>query len=194
MTGIVAAMAISPDGRRLAFVGNWQNQHTLWVRALDNDSAQMLAGTAGVSDAAGPFWSPDSRFIGFFADGKLKKIDVSGGPAQILCNAAGARGATWNRNGVIVFALANNLPLYRVSAGGGEPVEVTVLDQTKRETSHRWPCFLPDGQHFLFFARSTLGQSGEVFVGSLNSKESKHLFAATSSVVHRARALIVHAK
>ena len=73
MTGIVAAMAISPDGRRLAFVGNWQNQHTLWVRALDNDSAQMLAGTAGVSDAAGPFWSPDSRFIGFFADGKLKK-------------------------------------------------------------------------------------------------------------------------
>src|SRR6185503_7401230 len=98
----------------------------------------------GTEDAVYPFWSADSRWLGFFAGGKLKKIQVSGGPAIVLCDAPGGRGGAWNANNVIVFAPAAATPLMRVSAAGGEPAPATAL--AKDENSHRWPYFLPDGE------------------------------------------------
>ncbi|MGI9069039.1 MAG: protein kinase domain-containing protein [Pyrinomonadaceae bacterium] len=184
---IVPAMALSPDGRDLAFVAYSEGQSVLWVRSLDSLSAQALPGTEGASAASSLFWSPDSRFIGFFAGGKLKKIDASGGPPQTLCDAAaGSRGGTWNRDGVIVFALSSSGPLYRVSATGGEPVPVTALDQSRFETAHRWPYFLPDGRHFLYFARGSQAESGGIFVGSLDSKDTKRLLPTTLNAAYAA--------
>ena len=142
-----SGFAISPDGLRLAYVArSAEGQSVLWVRPLDSLQAQPLAGTA---DAGFPFWSPDSRSIGFFAEGKLKKIEASGGPALTLCDAATARGGSWNQDGVILFAPGVTLPLFRVSSAGGTAIPVTRLDQSKGVTSHRWPFFLPDGKHFL---------------------------------------------
>jgi serine/threonine protein kinase len=174
VSGIVSAMALSPDGRRLAFVGSSEGQNRLWVRSLDSLSAQALPGTEGASNASLPFWSPDSRFIGFVAGGKLKKIDASGGPPQTLCDVNDGRGGTWNREDIVVFASRNG-PLYRVSAQGGEPTPVTTLDQSRFETSHRWPFFLPDGQHFLYFARSSQAEGGGIYVGSLATNQTKSL-------------------
>ena len=173
LSGAVPALAISPDGRRLAFLASSEGPSLVWVRDLDSLSARALPGTEGASL---PFWSPDSRFIGFFSGGKLKRIDASGGPPQALCDTvAGSRGGTWSRDGVIVFASGNSGPLFRVSAAGGEPSPVTTLDQSRFETGHRWPFFLPDGHHFLYFVRSGQAESGGVYVGSLDSKETKRL-------------------
>jgi Tol biopolymer transport system component len=133
--------ALSPDGRRIVFGARTADGATpLWVRSLDALTAQPLAGTDG---ATFPFWSPDGRFIAFFAAGKLRKIDVSGGPAVPLTDAPLGRGGSWNRDGVIVFEGAVGGPLLRVSSAGGASSPVT------RE-SGSFPWFLPDGQHFLF--------------------------------------------
>jgi eukaryotic-like serine/threonine-protein kinase len=176
-------LAISPDGRRLAFVAAGRDRHSqLWVQSIDALSAQALTGTEG---ARSPFWAPDSRLLGFFADGKLKKIDVTGGPAVTLCDAGTTDGGTvvsgsWNRNGVIVFAkFASGLS--RVSASGGTATSVTTLeDQT---TSHFLPSFLPDGQHFLYRTGRGPGAVGDVRVGSLDSGESKPLFQGGSQAM-----------
>ena len=182
LVGGVPTLALSPDGRRLAFVASFEGRDLLWVRSLDSLSAQALPGTEG--GASLPFWSPDSRFIGFFAGGKLKKIDAAGGPPQTLCDAALPRGGTWNRDGVIVFASSASSPLYRVSAAGGEPSPVTALDQSRFEISHRWPYFLPDGRHFLYFVRSSQAESGGTFVGSLDAKETKRLLPTTLNAAY----------
>src|SRR5258705_1114962 len=128
MSGIVSAMALSPDGRRLAFVGSSEGQNRLWVRSLDSHSAQALSGTEGASSAGLPFWSPDSRFIGFVAGGKLKRIDASGGPPQSLCDVGANRGGTWSRDGVIWVASCGNGPLHRFSDDGCEPTPWASLD------------------------------------------------------------------
>ncbi len=175
MTSGVSPVAVSPDGRRLAFVATFEGRDVLWVRSLDSLSAQALPGTEGALMQSHPFWSPDSRFIGFFAGGKLKKIDASGGPPQTLCDVGGPRGGTWNRDGVIVFAPVPFGPLYRVSAAGGEPTPVTALDQSDLETAHRWPYFLPDGRHFLYFVRSSRDEREGIYVGSLDAKETRRL-------------------
>jgi eukaryotic-like serine/threonine-protein kinase len=175
---LAGTIALSPDGRRLAFVASFEGQNLLWVRSLDSLSAQELPGTEGASS---PFWSPDSRFIGFFAKGKLKKADASGAPPQTLCDVPVSRGGTWNRDGVIVFAPGVPGPLYRVSAAGGEPSPMTALDQSRFETSHRWPYFLPDGRHFLYLVRSD--QAG-VYVGSLDAKETKRLLPTTLNAAY----------
>jgi eukaryotic-like serine/threonine-protein kinase len=179
LTGVVPSVVLSPDGRRLAFVASLEGRNLLWVRSLDSLSAQALPGTEGVAGAS-LFWSPDGRFIGFFAGGKLKKIDATGGPPQTLCDAEpGSRGGTWNREGVIVFAPGPLGPLYRVSAAGDEPVPVTALDQSRFEFSHRWPQFLPDGRRFLYFVRSNKAELGGIYVGSLDSKEASQLLPNT---------------
>jgi len=170
--------ALSPDGLRLAFVATDASGKTLlWVRSLDSTTAQPLPGTDEADD---PFWSPDSRSIGFFAGGKLKKIGASGGPAQTLCNSRGPRGATWNRDGVIVFVPSFNEALYQVSAAGGEPTPVTTLDKSRMETSHRWPHFLPDGHHFLYTVNGG-SESRGIYVGSLDGKEKRRLLNDVSS-------------
>jgi Tol biopolymer transport system component len=185
MAGVAPGMSLSPDGRRLAFVASFEGQDLLWVRSLDSVSAQALPGTEGASSPSPPFWSPDSRFIGFFAGGKLKKIDASGAPSQTLCDATeGNRGGTWNRDGVIVFAPGVLGPLYRVSAAGGEPIPVTALDQSRFETSHRWPYFLPDGRHFLYLVRSSQAESGGIYVGSLDAKETERLLPTTLNAAY----------
>jgi eukaryotic-like serine/threonine-protein kinase len=177
-TGASAPVAISPDGQQVAFVAaSAEGKTLLWVRSLDTLTAQEFAGTEG---ATSPFWSPDSRSLGFFAGGKLKKIDVSGGPPITLCDAPDNRGGTWNRDGVILFAPTNISALQKVSASGGAPAPATVLGQG--ELGHIRPSFLPDGRHFLY---STIapraGSGGPIYLGSLDSSERKLLLNATSA-------------
>ncbi|HVS82974.1 MAG TPA: protein kinase [Pyrinomonadaceae bacterium] len=182
--------AVSPDGVRLAFVARGASgQAMLWVRPLDALTAQPLAGTDGVSTVLGsspPFWSPDSRFIGFFAGGKLKKIDASGGPPQTICDAPNGRGGTWNREGVIVFAPNTSGPLHRVSAAGGASTAVTKLDESRRQTTHRWPYFLPDGHHFLcrIGGSSAQNENNGVYLGSLESQEQRLVLRADTSAAY----------
>ena len=177
-------LAISPDGRRLAFVAARPDRRSqLWVQSIDALSAQALTGT---EEARSPFWAPDSRFLGFFADGKLKKIDVTGGPAVTLCDAGTTDGGTlvsgaWNRDGVIVFAkLASALS--RVSASGGTATSVTTLEDPER--SQTLPSFLPDGKHFLFRTGRGPGAVSDVRVGSLDSRESRPLLQGVSQAMY----------
>ncbi len=175
---VVSPLAVSPDGRQIAIIATGADgKSQIWVRSLDTLAAQALAGTEG---AFQPFWSPDSRFIGFFADGKLKKIEVSGGPPITLCDAPDPRAGTWNRNGVIFFAPTPTSALQKVSASGGVPTPVTTLGQD--ETVHMRPFFLPDGQHFIY-RPSTGPGGGPTYVGSLDSAERKFLFNTDSSNV-----------
>jgi eukaryotic-like serine/threonine-protein kinase len=173
---------ISPDGRHLV-INVWESGVSeLWLRSLDSLNARPLAGTESAGSISS-FWSPDSRFIGFFSDGKLKKIEAAGGPPQSICDALGVGGA-WNRDGVILFSPENSTGLYRVSASGGNPVPVTLLDQSRNETSHRWPVFLPDGNHFLYLAQSSQGENTAIYVGSLDSKETKRLLNSNVSAAY----------
>ncbi len=185
--GNMGPVVISPDGRMLAFSAQGTDGiQLLYVRAVDSLTAQPLAGTAG---AAMPFWSPDSRSIGFFADGKLKRIEARGGPALTLCEVGVvARGGTWNREGVIVFAPTPSGPLHKVRDDGGQSTPITRVDTARGETSHRWPQFLPDGKHFLFFARlGALGTSNEnngTQIGSLDGSPPKFLLRTQANTAY----------
>src|SRR5262245_19551556 len=165
-------LALAPKGRRLAFIATTDDgRPRLWVRAVEAVTARPLSGTEG---AARPFWSPDGRSIGFFAGAKLKTIPADGGPVQVLADAANPRGGTWNQDGVIVFAPSFGDGLYRVSVGD-RPTAVTRLDTARRELSHRWPQFLPDGRHFLYLAlNERFGQAG-IYIGSLDSPETERV-------------------
>jgi len=187
-------LALSPDGRTLAFVATDSSGKThLWVRSLNALSARWLAGTEGASD---PFWSPDNRFIGFFADNKLKKIEAIGSPPLTIDSAPEARGGTWSKDDMILFAPLASGPLYLVPATGGTPTPVTKLDSTRKEIAHRWPYFLPDGKHFLYFAQTSAadipGEGKGIYVGSLDMKMNKHLVHASSNVAYAAGYLLFH--
>jgi Tol biopolymer transport system component len=180
--GVLSAFAVSPDGRRLAFVAHAAaGQDQLWVRSLNTFVAQPLAGTEGASY---PFWSPDSRFIGFGADGKLKKIDANGGPTMTLADAPAFRGGTWNGDGVILFADQAPGPLLRISSAGGASRPATRLDDAKTEVAHRFPWFLPDGRHFLYCALIASQTHTNLRIGSLDSMEAKPLLEAESNGVY----------
>jgi eukaryotic-like serine/threonine-protein kinase len=179
------AAALSPDGKAIAFMGLRGGVTTpiLFVRPIDSFDARPLAGTDG---AGFPFWSPDSASIGFFAQGKLKRIDLIGDHVQTLCDAPNGEGGTWGPDGTIVFAPNPTGPLSRVSASGGVPGTITALSAAERESSHRWPVFLPDGRHFLL-----VSQPGNVIrAGSLDSTESKRLLAADSRAEYAAGHLV----
>jgi Tol biopolymer transport system component len=176
--------AISPDGTRLAFVAvDRDGKSILWVRALSSAGAQQVNGTEG---ATYPFWSPDSRHIGFFAQRKLKAVDISGGMVQILCDVASGHGGAWNRDGVIVFSPSVAGPLYRVDASGGTPVPATPVPVQGSGQEHCLPSFLPDGKHFLYYVfRSVktdrLGNG--IYIGALGSMDASLLSSAIAGNV-----------
>ena len=161
-----ANVAISPDGTMVAlFTGSFDRTETeLWVRSLDSMAMRRLDGGDG---GQLPFWSPDSRRIGFFTPTKLKTIAATGGRAETLADAPGGRGGTWNANGVIVYAPDASGPLFQIPASGGPPAPVTVLDQQRKESGHRFPSFLPDGKHFLYAALPGKLGKFDIFVGAL---------------------------
>ena len=158
--------AASPDGTRVAFVAvDTDGNAALWVRALSASDAQPLKGTEG---AASPFWSADSRRIAFFADGKLRAVNIRDGSVETLGHAQPRRGGAWNREGTILFPPSAAGPLYRISDTGGVAVPVTRIQQG-REEGHSHPFFLPDGKHFLYFVRSDDPQGSGIYIGSLDS-------------------------
>ena len=171
------SFALSPDGRQIAFVASGDGPQRLWLRRLDATSAQPLAGTEGASY---PFWSPDSRSVGFFAGNKLRRIDIGGGSPQTLADATAGRGGAWSPDGTILFPRNAVSPLFRIPASGGEPVAVTKLD---KQSSHRFPQFLPGGRQFLFYAQGTPETAG-IYLGSLDSSETKRLAAADTAGVY----------
>ena len=178
--------ALSPDGRYIVFVASGDGPQRLWLRALDKTESQPMAGTEGASF---PFWSADSRSIGFFATGKLKRIDIAGGPPQALANTSLTISGAWNADGTILFNTTGFAgPLSRVSATGGDPVVVTRL--AAGQASHRFPRFLPDGRYFLFWAIGSPEASG-IYLGSLDGGEPKRLTAADSYGAYFASGMIV---
>ena len=174
--------AISPDGQRLLLtLVDPAGVPRLWIRRMDSLSAQPLPGT---ENALLPFWSPDSRFVAFFAAGKLRKIPADGGPVETICDAPTGRGGTWNKEGVIVFAPAVMGPLMRVSSDGGETVEAARPDSARGEAGLRFPCFLPDGKHFLYAGLPKRQEEVGVYVGDLASGESRRIMSAGSAPVY----------
>jgi Tol biopolymer transport system component len=186
-----AIPAISPDGLRIAFVAMTGSKSQLWVRDLDSLASRALPGTEGASS---PFWSPDSRTIGFFAGGQLKKIDAAGGPALTLCESLSGRGGAWNQNGVIVFNPGYGYGLFRVPASGGARSPLTTLDQTAGETSHRYPWFLPDGKHVLYVAGATDRANENIWVADLDSKDRRRVMAASSNVAYAPPGFLLFAR
>jgi serine/threonine protein kinase len=173
---------LSPDGRRLAFVTkNADGKQVLWVQPLNSAIAQPMSGTEG---AIYPFWSADSRYVAFFAGGKLNKLDASGGPPQALCDAKNGRGGAWNSSGTIIFAADTTSGLVHVDAAGGTPVPLTTLDA--KETSHRWPQFFPDGNHYLYFAHGASVADSAIYLAALDSKERKLLLRNESNAIYAA--------
>jgi Tol biopolymer transport system component len=178
-TTVSLQFALSPDGRYLVFVASASSSDAaqrLYLRALDNTVAQPIAGTDG---ARYPFWSPDSRSIGYFAAQKLFRIDITGGPPRALADAAVPLGGTWNADGTILFSPNTVSALMRVPASGGAALAATQLDQP-RQKGHRFPSFLPDGRAFLFLAEGGPEVSG-IHLGSLDGEPSKRLNAVNSA-------------
>jgi len=176
---VVGAPALSPDGSKLAFLAGGASESKVWVRDLTTGTVQPVE---GADRPTFPFWSPDSRYIGFFSAGKLKKVALAGGPVQVLCDAPEGRGASWSPRGVIIFTPNIAEALYKVPEGGGAPVKIT---DTKPGWTNRNPYVLPDGDHFLFVARDTGGKtapSGSLYGASLSGEQPRQILEFGSNV------------
>jgi Tol biopolymer transport system component len=174
---IAEAVAISPDGRSIAYSARDAVATSLFVRPVNSEAATKLAGTEG---AGRLFWSPDSRFIGFFAGGKLKKVEAAGGPPQNICETPDLQGGTWNSEGTILFGSSKGLQ--RVLAAGGEPQPI---GESQKDGHDQEPYFLPDGHHYLYMASSGAQSSGAaIYAGSLDSKQTVRLITAQSNAVY----------
>jgi Tol biopolymer transport system component len=175
-------VAISPNGHTIAVVAYKESarKNAIWIYELGAQGARSLPDTEGASY---PFWSADGQSLGFFADAKMKKVELSGGPVQTLADALFGRGGTWNKDGVILFTPDVLGGLYRVSAAGGTPTLITRPDASHAETSHRWPIFLPDQRHFLYLATNFSGKKGltGIYVGALDSNEKRLVVEATGN-------------
>lgn len=184
LTGDTAGPPVfSPDGSTIAFAASGSDgKTTIWVRPVDSLDARQLPGT---DQAIFPFWSPDSRSIAFFADGKLKTLDLSGGTAQVIADTPFGRGGAWGADGVMVIAPATQGPLYRVNANGGSPTPITVLDASQH-TSHRWPFFLPDGKHFVYLAvnhNPSKGDNDTIYYAAVDGSVNKPLLKSKSNAI-----------
>jgi serine/threonine protein kinase/Tol biopolymer transport system component len=172
------SFALSPDGRQLVFVASGEGPSRLWLRSLAGTTSQPLAGTEG---AVAPFWSPDSRSLGFFSDGALKRLDIGGGAPQTLAKSAAPAGGAWNAEGTVLFSPGNTFgPLFRIPASGGEAVAIATL---AGQSFYRSPQFLPDGRQFLFSALATPETSG-IYLGSLDSGEITRLTSADTAGIY----------
>jgi Tol biopolymer transport system component/tRNA A-37 threonylcarbamoyl transferase component Bud32 len=184
LQGVTTYAVISPDGRRMVIGGTTpEGKSLLWIHSLDSLTTEPLAGTDG---AVLPFWSPDSRSVAFFsgsgAKDELKKIDMSGGPVQTICEVPnGALGGDWNQDGVIVLGNSAG-PLLSISADGGSPQPVTELVKSRRETGHMWPHFLPDGRRFLYLSVSAGARESGIYAGSLDSRKTQLVIRSASNV------------
>ena len=179
--------SVSPDGRFLTFSAlGPEGKRMLWLRPLDALHASVIPGTEG---GFAPFWSPDSNYIGFFANKFLKKVKTSGGAPETICaTEAMPGGGAWNHNGAILFAPSLADGLYRVSENGGTPQLVLKLDSSKYERSYLWPQFLPDDRHFVFFVQTDLANSTGVYAGTLDPPEYHRLFTSETNAVYSAGA------
>jgi Tol biopolymer transport system component len=181
-TGLATQVSVSPDGKMIVFGAGGAGRFQLYVRPLAALDARPLPGT---EDGAFPFWSPDSRQIGFFSHGKLQKVSVAGGAPFMLCDAPAGRGGTWNRDNVIVFTPSTQGALQRVSAAGGIPAPASTLDTSYGESNHRFPQFLPDGRHFIY--AGVVGpccpapKPARIKVGMLDSPETKVVLQVESA-------------
>jgi len=177
MLGAGGGNAISPDGRTVAFVAASAGSPRLWVRPLDSTVARELPGTEG---AQFPFWSPDSLSLGFFANGKLQRLELAGGPAATLADALNGRGGAWSSQGIIVFTPSAASNLLQVVATGGSVTSLTTLDAARGENTHRWPLFLPDGRRFLYLARGDRPHISGIYLSSLERPQDKTKVLETS--------------
>ena len=175
---------ISPDGSSIAFTASSSDSKTLlWLRPVNSLEAREVAGT---ENATFPFWSPDGRSIGFFADGKLKTVEIESGSTQTVADAPFGRGGAWGADGVIVFSAGTQTPLTRINASGSTPVPATTLDKNQH-TSHRWPFFLPDGKHFVYIAihhDPSKQANNTLYYASLDGRENRPLFRSQSNAVY----------
>ena len=184
---ITANFSLSPDGTKIAFIGTRTDAGArLYVRSMDRLESRALAGTEGVMDSP-PFWSPDSRSIAFDGGGQLRKVDVSGGAAQTVCEISGrVVGGSWNREGVIVFGIYNGAGIQRVPAAGGAASAATAVSAARKQRSHLFPVFLPDGRHFLYFTDSADAETRGIYAGSLDAspdhQEARRILATTFAV------------
>ena len=170
---------LSPDGNSIAFVA-FKSGTSLWIRPIDRNEPRALPSTEG---AQAPFWSPNGKSLGFFANGKVKRIAVAGGPPQIICDVGGPFvGGTWNKDDVILFSGEGTGPILRVAATGGKPQPLTKLGP--REEAHRWPQFLPDGEHFIFLGDANRTEDHHLKVGSLRDGSSRDLIQAVSNAMY----------
>ena len=181
-------VSVGPNGHTVAIVGrDSERKNMLWVYEPGSPQARAIPDTEGASF---PFWSPDGRSLGFFADGKLKRVDLSGGPVRTLCEAPTGRGGAWNKDGVIVFTPTGVLGvgLYRVAASGGAPTQISFPDRPQKEDSHRWPVFLPDEKHFLYLAMNLSGAKvmSSIYAGALDSNEKRFITRAEANVAYAA--------
>jgi eukaryotic-like serine/threonine-protein kinase len=188
--GFIGRPALSPDGRRVAFVAEGPDRRRmLWLRSLSSLTAQSLVGTQGSSS---PFWSPDGRSIGFlYSDGqKLKTLDLAKGTIQTLADTNGWRGGSWGPSGVILFAPTFHDGLYRIPEGGGEATPVTKLDAARGDQTHVFPVFLPDGRHFVFGVIASREASG-LYLGSLDSTDVRLLVRGPTSAIYAAPGYLI---
>jgi hypothetical protein len=172
----ISHMALSRDGSLLVFVSPEENSAMpmLYLQRIGSSSVTLLPGTQGASY---PFWSPDDAYVGFFANGKLQKIAIAGGTPQVLATALAGRGGSWGSKGVIIYTPDAEGSIQRINADGSGMVAVTQGIRTKEDETHRWPMFLPDGDHFLFlaakFGNLKDDQSSGIYFSSLEGKERK---------------------